>query len=326
MGRVRRLSGPREEVQSGPFRGRQRPGAGYLVISTEVLNMKARFLSRLSVVSFVAVTALGAAACSRAQPTDAQATAVAAEASKTAAAPQGSIEHGPGYRVFRQIDALDLKDGQRASFAELEQNLRADLAPHRETVRQVATTLAAGIETGRIDARESAAQQAALVATMADVRASIASALNEVHDTLDGSQRLALVTRLRAQHESERAAHEGAAQQDHQHGLARVAFELGLSEDQKQAIRDAVQRGADDIFPDRKVRREDWEAKMKALSDAFVTDDFDAADFDLATGAEDGIKAFSEASARAIDLAGTVLSGGQRASLAAMIRTHAEKI
>jgi hypothetical protein len=309
-------------VQSGPFCARQRPIAGYLVGSTEVLNMKARFLSRLSIVSFVAVTALGAAACSRAQTTDTQ--AAAAETTQAAAARGAKAEHGPGYRVFRQIDALDLRDSQRASFTELEQNLRADLAPHRETVRQVASTLATGIETGRIDAQESAAQQAALVATIADMRASFASALNEVHDTLDASQRLELVTRMHALHAGERT-HEEAAQQD-QGGLAKIAFELGLSEDQKQAIRDAVQRGSDDIFPDRKVRREAWEAKMKALGDAFVTDDFDAADFDLATGAEDGVKAFSDASARAIELAGNVLSDGQRASLAAMIRTHAEKI
>jgi Spy/CpxP family protein refolding chaperone len=286
--------------------------------------MKARFLSRLSIVSFVAVTALGAAACSRASTTDTQSTAAASEASKTAAARQGALEHGPGYRVFRQIDGLDLRASQRASFAELEQNLRADLAPHRETVRQVAQTLAAGIETGRIDARESVAQQAALVATLADMRASVASALNEVHDTLDAAQRAQLVTQLRAQHVNERAREEAAPQD--QGGLAKIAFELGLSEDQKQAIRDAVQRGADDVFPDRKVRREAWEAKMKTLGDAFVTEDFDAADFDLASGAEDGIKSFSDASARAIDVAGTVLSDGQRASLAAMIRTHAEKI
>ena len=292
--------------------------------------MKARFaqvLSRLSLVSVVAVSALGAAACSPAAPT-----AAAAQASKASATTEASAEHGPGYRIFRQIETLSLRPSQRASVAELEQNLRADLAPHRETVRQVAQTLASGIETGRVDAKESAAQQAALVATIADLRASVASALNQVHDTLDAEQRLELVTRLRAQHAehgreqgAQGARHEQSARSDHA-PLAKLAFELGLSDEQRQAVRDAFQKGTDEIFPDRKVRREEWEAKMKALSDAFVTDGFDAADFELATGAEDGIKAFGEASTRAIELSGSVLSAGQRRSLADMIRAHSEKI
>lgn len=291
--------------------------------------MKARFaqvLSRLSIVSVVAVSAVGAAACSPARTTEASPTA--AEAARTGAA-RDAAERGPGYRIFRQIDALSLRPSQRAAVAEVEQNLRADLAPHRETVRQVAQTFAGGIETGRIDAGETAAQQAALVATIADMRASVASALDAVHDTLDAEQRLALVTNLRAQHASDRGhearGREEGAPRDHA-PLAKLALALALTDEQKQAVRDAFQKGTDEIFPDRKVRREVWEAKMKALADAFVTDSFNAADFDLATGAEDGIKAFGEASARAIALSGSVLSDGQRRSLAEMIRAHAEKI
>jgi Spy/CpxP family protein refolding chaperone len=302
--------------------------------------MKSRFahvFSRLSLVSVVAVSALGATACSKPATADDTATAAAAE-SKAAAAPaaEASAAHGPGYHLFRQIEQLDLRPAQRDTLGELEQNLRADLAPHRETVRQVAMTLANGIEAGRIDARESAAQQAALMASLADMRASVASALDQVHDTLDADQRLELVTTLRAQRWNEHGraenaknaeATEAADNAERDKGLlAKLAFEISLTDEQKQAIRDAVQRGTDELFPNRRIRREMWETKMKALGDSFMTEDFEAADYDLASGAEDGIKSFSEAASRAIEISGSVLSDGQRKSVATMLRNHAEKI
>ena len=41
--------------------------------------------------------------------------------------------------------ALDLSDAQRASVDDLEQNLVADLSPHRETFRQIAEFFAKGV-------------------------------------------------------------------------------------------------------------------------------------------------------------------------------------
>lgn len=287
--------------------------------------MNARFahvFSRLSLVSVVAVSALGAAACNNGRTTEA-APVVAAEQAKAAPA---AGQHGPGYRLFRQIEALDLRPAQRAAVAEVEQNLAADLSPHRETVRQVAHTLATGIQNGQIDPEVSAAQQAALTAAMADANASFAAAMNEVHDALDAGQRATLVERLRAQRFGEHGRH-ARAEGEHESGpMAKVAFELGLTEEQKQSLREAVQKGTEDIFPDRKVRREAWEAKMKALGDAFVTDDFDAADFELGGGGDQAIRAFNEAVTRAIDVSGKVLSDDQRLLVAAMIREKAQKI
>ncbi len=178
---------------------------------------------------------------------------------------------------------------------EIEQNLAADLAPHRETMRQVAATLVAGVEAGRLDPQDTAAQKAALVAMVTDAKAVIASAINEVHDNLDADQRRDLVEQLEAERSARRAEPEGA------HGdgpLARIALEIGLTEEQKQELKNEFQKELDELFPDRAARREANEARLNAMAQAFVTDDFDAADFEIAGGIEDGVKAFSAAAAR----------------------------
>jgi len=272
----------------------------------------ARIVSRLSIVSVVAVSAIGAAACSRAPSTGTQA---AAEPVKAAPA-----QRGPGYHVFREIEGLDLSDAQREAIAEVEQNLAADLAPHRETMRQVAETLAKGVESGKLDRAEAEAQKAALTAAVADVHDSIAGALDDVHDTLDQGQRADLVARLRARHEAHGKVQDEAHRQQ---AMARFATELGLSDDQKQAIHEAVRDASEKVFPDRKERREAWEAKMKALGDAFVRDDFNAEDFELMSGADEAIASFTQVAERAIDASGRILGPTQRLALAALIRDRA---
>lgn len=276
----------------------------------------ATVLSRLSIVSVVAVSAVGLAACNNRAPTDTSDAQAAAQQAKPAA------HRGPGYHMFRQIEQLDLRDAQRESLAEVEQNLAADLAPHRETIRQVAATLAAGVESGKLDPEVAAAQKAALTAAAADARASFVTAMNDVHDALDQDQRAELVAQLRARHERR------GDQQDEAHrqaGMARFATELGLTEEQKRAIHEAVRDGAEKMFPDRKARREAWEAKMKSLGEAFVRDDFDAEDFDLAEGADQAIAHFTEIAERAVDVSGKVLGPSQRIALASLIRDRANR-
>jgi hypothetical protein len=287
--------------------------------------MKSRFaplLSRLSIVSVVAVSALGGAACSRAQATAGPAVDETAEAAQVSASTEATpAAHGPAHHLFKQVVALDLRDDQRAAVSEIEQNLAADMAPHRETVRQVARLLADGIETGRLEHEDAAAQQAALAASIVDAKASFAGAMNDVHDVLDEGQRAALVAQLQQQHQLHQ---EGRAEGEHAHGpLAMLALELGLGEEQKAALRDELRSGVEAVFPDRKAHRLEMETRMKAMADAFVSDSFDAADFDMGPGAEQALESFTEVATHAIDVSGRVLSIGQRQALAALIRTRA---
>lgn len=274
----------------------------------------AHVISRLSIVSVVAVSAAGLAACNRASTADTQAAAEQKEA-----AAQAAPQRGPGYHAFREIEAMDLRADQREALAEIEDNLAADMAPHREMMRQVAETLAASVEAGRVDRAEVAAEEEALAAAVADARIAFAEAANGVHDTLDADQRAELVARLKARHD-----HRAPTDEAHrQEGMARLVTELALTDQQKQAIHDAFRDGVEKMFPARKARREAWEAKSKALADAFVRDDFSAEDFNLAEGAEEAIASFSRVVERAVAVSGQVLGPSQRTALAALIRDRA---
>ena len=289
--------------------------------------MNARFahvLSRLSIVSVVAVSALGATACNTAveapaelpPPDDPPPPAPLPPPARRAERP----ERAPGQQIFGQVEALDLRDEQRAAVSEVRQNLIADLAPHREAMRQVAETLAKGIETGRLEASDAAAQQAALAVAVTEAKASFGNAMNAIHDTLDPDQRAALVARL----EEQRLAH--AQGRTGEHGpLAKLALEIGLSDEQKAALHEAVQKSVEDFFPDHKTRREAQEAKLQAMGDAFVSDDFDAADFNLGGGAERAMESFGQVATRAIAISGSVLSDSQRQMAATMLRSHAAR-
>lgn len=276
-----------------------------------------RIVSRLSLVSVVALSAAGAAACSKASTDDGRTQAAAQEAKASAA-------KSPGHRMFREIEKLDLRDTQRDALAEVEQNLAADLAPHRETIRQVAETLASAVEDGKLDPEEAAAQRAALMAAAAEANGSIALAMNEVHDALETSQREAIVAHLRAQHERHGRGEQTEAER--QDKMARFAIELSLTADQKQAIHEGIRDGMEKAFPERKARREAWEAKSKALGDAFIRDDFNAEDHAIGAGAEEAIASFTEVAEHAIEVSGKVLAASQREALAAMIRERAQKL
>jgi Spy/CpxP family protein refolding chaperone len=277
--------------------------------------------SRLSIVAL-----LGAAACSGGPgtgtgapaPTPAATAETRAAAEPTPAAPR---VHGPGGWFFRQVETLDLRDDQRAAVAAARDKLAADLVPHHEVVRQEIVHLADAIQVGRLDPEKAAEQKAALLTVVAKAKASLAQAVNAVHDTLDASQRVALVAQLEKQREER--AHPDAR---HSHGLAKLAFEIGMTEEQQAKISEAFGKGLDELFPDRKARREAWEAKTKAMAEAFVTDDFDAADFDLADHAEEAVASFLQIASRGVDVSSHVLSGGQRELAAGWMRERAQEL
>jgi Spy/CpxP family protein refolding chaperone len=286
--------------------------------------MKIRWFSRMSLVSVALVSSLGVAACSRAQTSGDEGSeeSVAARAQASA-----ETQHGPGHRLFRQIDALDLTQDQREGVRDIEDRLTEDLASHRGTLRQVAETLAHGVETGTLDTREAARNQEALTAAAAEARASVASAMNEAHGVLDADQREELVVTLRAQRgqwRGESGSEAGSQRQPER--LSKLAATLGLSEEQKQVIQGEVQAQLDKAFPERKAKREAWEAKMQALGDAFMSDDFDAADFDLGSGAEEAIASFTSLAKQAIDVSGRVLDPSQRMIAASLLRARAAEM
>jgi Spy/CpxP family protein refolding chaperone len=279
--------------------------------------MKARWLSRSLFVSLAVVSSVAVAACSRGQTTTD--TEPAPETAAAGAEERAWGQHGPGHRLFRQIEALDLTEDQSASLRDIEENLADELAPHRQTLRQVAETLAQGVEAGTLDEAAAARNQSALTEAAAAARASMVTAMNDVHDVLDQDQREELVRTLEERRWQARG-------DERREGASRVAAQLGLTEQQKQTIHDEIRTQVEKVFPDRKAKREAWEAKMQALGEAFVSDDFDAADFDLGSGAEEGIAKFTGVAQTAIDLSGRVLDPAQRVLLASLLRSRVAKM
>jgi Spy/CpxP family protein refolding chaperone len=278
-----------------------------------------RFAVVASRLSFVA--ALGLAGCSGGPGTSAPAPAAEAQAAeKTPTETAETPKHGPAGWFFRQVAALDLRDDQRVAVTALQETLHAEMTPHREAVRQAMLGLADAVELGKLDATKADEQKAQLLAAAAEVKASFATAINGVHDTLDAPQRVALVERLKEQHEGH--AREGGPK----HGLAKLAYAVGLTEAQQAAIADAFNEGLDELVPQRKARREQWEAKMKAMGEAFVTDDFDAADFDLADHTVEALTSGIQMASRAVDVSNRVLSEGQRRLAADWVRDKARAL
>jgi hypothetical protein len=284
-------------------------------------------VSRLSVLALLTAP-FTVAACSGGPTTStppplsntAAETAVETSASSAdTATAEAAPRHGPGKWFFRQVAALDLRDEQRATLADIQSDLAADMAPHREALRQAALHFADALEAGQLDAEKAAEQKAALMVALAEANASFGAAINRVHDTLDGDQRVALVAALEL--------HEGRAHDDApKHGLAKMALVIGLSEAQQAQIKEAFSDGLDEIFPNRKARREAWQAKMKAMGEAFVTDDFDANDFNLAEHADEAVLSFVEIATRGVDVSNRVLSDGQRRLAADWMRSKLSEL
>jgi hypothetical protein len=108
--------------------------------------------------------------------------------------------------------------------------------------------------------------------------------------------------------------------------LAKLADELGLSADQQRTIHDAVRNGVDNLFPQRKEKREEMIARLTAMEDAFLTDDFDARDFDIGKDMQEMLKGVGDGATGLADLAVRVLTENQRATIAQKIRARTAKL
>jgi len=269
--------------------------------------------------SRLCVLAVLTAACSGGPGTTTP--APAAKTQDPASEIQVAPRHGPGTWFFRQVDALPLRDDQRVALRAIQDHLALALAPQRDAVRLAILRLADALELGELDETKAADEKAGLSVALGEAKASFASAINAVHDTLDGAQRVALVQKLREHHDGH--AH---ADGSHKHGLAKLALSIGLTEQQQARIAEELGKGLDELFPERKIRREQSEAKMKAMAEAFVTDDFDAAEFDLADHAQEAITSSVEIASRGIDVSNRVLSHGQRRLAAEWMRDKAAEL
>lgn len=324
-----------------------------------------RFLLPAMVFASVGIAACsadrGQAPDSEAAPAE-QAQAAPVPAAEAAPADQGEAtadRHQGGHMDsaralpwLRQVEKLDLRPEQRTALEAIASDLRLDLQPSRNEMKKLVDVYVAGVEAGKIDRQAVDAQRAVLASTAPIVKDALESAANDVHDALDEDQRAELVAMMRARRsdgnayaehkghcdmqenadDSERAEKRELAdgkEGGRRHGrrpLAKLADELGLSQDQQRTIHEAVQNGVDNLFPQRKEKREEMIARLTAMEDAFLTDDFDARDFDIGKDMQEMLKGAGDGATGLADLAVRVLTENQRATIAQKIRARTAKL
>jgi Spy/CpxP family protein refolding chaperone len=227
---------------------------------------------------------------------------------------------GPLHGLGEALDALPLRADQRASVEQLKADLKAQSAPVRAAHERVMEAVAASVEAGAVDhATIDPAVSAAQAAAEAN-RPSFQDAANRLHAILDAGQRQQLVDALRARMHGRHGLLHGLRGGD---GLARVADELGLSDDQRTAIQsrfEALRQSERAAHEQDRATMRDHFDHMKAIAEAFVSDTFDAHALGLGDGMPK-VGEFAGGHLARIDAALPLLTPPQRVQLAQMIRT-----
>ena len=230
----------------------------------------------------------------------------------------GHHRHGP----FAMLETLDLRAEQRAKIDTIKTDLETKLEAGRKDGLELASLLATGIETGKLDDSAVRQRRVAVQQRVDEARRAIGDAANAVHATLDPAQRAELVLTMRAKHEARPAEQQNAegGERRHRHGFGRLTSELGLTAEQTKSLHEGMRSIFEAAFPDRKERREQLEVERKAAEDAFMSETFDAHRYTFGTEAVRWMQTAAVGATALSDLATSVLTNEQRALLAQKIR------
>jgi Spy/CpxP family protein refolding chaperone len=283
--------------------------------------------SLISTILAVSAVSFGllAAACGSTPDTTAAA-ATADKAAQATVAPQAqavAMHPGAGVPFLRAVDTLtDLRPDQTQAINGIRASLQQQAAPVMAARAKLGAEIASEVRAGKIDETRiqplvdqvSAAHTANLPA--------IQQAMNTLHDTLDATQRQALVDGMHAK----AAGWHGKGQMKER--MEKMADELGLTDAQRDSIKATLhaeraaheaQAGAE--HPDRAAGKE----HMQALAAAFVADKFDAASLNV--GVHQGMAThFSKRMTRFLEAAVPVLTADQRNTLATKIESRTQVV
>ena len=187
--------------------------------------------------------------------------------------------HGMVKMVGSALADVPLRADQRTTIEKLASDAETR---HQSTLTArsaLANAVAAQVESGTIDQTALQPQIDALVASMEASRPADMAAFQQLHDTLDASQRQAFIDAFRAQMKAAHEAHEG----HHGHGakLEEWATALNLTDAQKDQIKTSMQNELAAHKQDFAGKMADMKAeheKRKHALDNFAADDFKAAD------------------------------------------------
>ena len=243
--------------------------------------------------------------------------ATAASPGQTAQAAQARFA-GPGGFFLNQVDKLDLRADQTTTVAGIRTSLQAAAAPVRTARAALGVELAKEVRAGTLD--ESRIQPLVEKVTAAHVatRPAMQAAVQQIHDTLDATQRQALVAAMRAKGE------QGHARGAMKGRMERIAAELGLSDDQVATIRASMKAAFVARGDTMRAEHGQMKARMETLASAFEGEAFDARALDVGEHIGAGVAHVAGIHQAFLNAAVPVLTAAQREALATKIeaRTH----
>jgi Spy/CpxP family protein refolding chaperone len=226
--------------------------------------------------------------------------------------------------IALSLDTIGGEPQEHAAIEKIKADLHAKMEPAHAAEQALHAALADGIAAGGIDKAKVDAALAQVTATAATVHDATTDALNQLHATLTAAQRGALVDKVEAHWEVWQKANafeqKEASGQPHKGGhLAKLATEIGLTQDQLDKIHATLDGAPKPAFDPQKVA-----AHVKAFGDAFRAETFDAKT--LKTGGEANAHLATFGAARMVRLyeaVDPVLTADQRTKLAAILKEHA---
>lgn len=182
--------------------------------------------------------------------------------------------HHGGFAMFiaMGVDQINTTPEQKGAIEKIKTDLWAKMEPAHEAEKQVLLAVADGVAANQFDqAKLDAAIQNVSTAS-SGIHDAIADSLNSLHDTLTPPQRAALVDKMESHFEVWHSANAPEENKEHGH-LARLAKELSLTPDQVDKARAAYEQSIGSV---QKFDRAEADAHIKAFSEAFSADHFDA--------------------------------------------------
>jgi small-conductance mechanosensitive channel len=240
------------------------------------------------------------------------------EAAQAVQAAQAKLA-GPGGFFLNQVEKLDLRADQTQKVASIRTSLETANAPVREARAALGAEVARQVRAGTLDATRTQPLIDQIKAAHAATKPAMQAAVQQIHDMLDAGQRSALVAAMQSQHEQFRAA-----RAEHGQRMARVAAELGLSDEQVSTIRASMKAAYAERGEEMHAEHAQMKARMQALATAFQSDTFDARALDVGGHAAGAMGHFAGMRQAFLRAAVPVLSADQREKLASKIEARTQ--
>ncbi len=226
-------------------------------------------------------TPAASAAAKPATPAPSAATS-AAPTAEASAKPRRDLRGGVAATLVNAARTLDLKEPQKDGLGKIEEKLRAAETP-RDEFKQLEAELVLQVKGGKIEAAKLAPKHAAVDKAIEAQKGQELESIASLHALLDGPQRKAVVTTLRAK---QAAREERMAQRkDDKKDDPAARLKLRLERMTKELDLDAAQQKTVETFLAKNAPKDDpmVEAKkhMDALLEAFEKDAFDGKKLDV---------------------------------------------